>query len=88
MSDYNPNDFINPQQVRSPYTGETVRPTYSTYIHKGNTYEQAHFADPVTGHQIKKGIVSIKSTETGETIADWQSVHASAANTRQSRGQD
>ena len=85
MSDYNPNDFVNPQQVRSPYTGETVRPTYSSYEQNGNTYEQAHFADPVTGHQIKKGLVSIKSIETGETIVDWQTVHTSAANTRQSR---
>ena len=85
MSIYNPNDFVNPQQVRSPYTGEAVRPTYSTYDQNGKTYEQAHFADPVTGHQIKKGLVSIKSTETGETIVDWQTVHTGAQNTTQSR---
>ena len=89
MSDfYNPNDFVNPQQVRSPYTGETVRPTYNNFVQNGKRYEQAVFSDPVTGHQIKKGIVSIKSQETGETIVDWQTVHSNAQNTTQSRSQD
>ena len=87
MNSYNPNDFVNPQQIRSPYTGETVRPTYLTYEQGDKTYEQAVFSDPVTGHQIKKGIVSIKSRETGEIIADWQSVHSGSGNTTQSRQQ-
>tara|TARA_R110000796_G_scaffold41668_8_gene103012 strand:- start:4209 stop:4469 length:261 start_codon:yes stop_codon:yes gene_type:complete len=85
MNDYNPNDFVNPTQVRSPYSGETSRPTISQYDQGGNTYEQAIFTDPVTGHIIKKGITSIKSKETGETIVDWQTVHAAASNTTQSR---
>ena len=50
MSEYNPNDFVNPQQIRSPYTGETVRPTTNSFKHQGKTYEQAVFSDPVTGH--------------------------------------
>lgn len=87
MNHYNPNDFVNPQQIRSPYTGETVRPTYNNYEDGGKTYEQAVFSDPVTGHQIKKGLVSIKSTDTGETLVDWQTVHSNAQNTSQSRPQ-
>jgi hypothetical protein len=87
MNAYNPNDFVNPQQIRSPYTGETVRPVISNYSEAGRTYEQAVFSDPVTGHQIKKGLVSIKSTDTGETLVDWQTVHTSAQNTFQSRNQ-
>lgn len=87
MNDYNPNDFVNPTQVRSPYSGETARPTISQYVQGDKTYEQAIFTDPVTGHMIKKGLTSIKSTETGETIVDWQSVHAAASNTTQSRSQ-
>ena len=79
MSNYNPNDFVNPTQVRSPYTGETARPTYNNYQHEGNTYEQAVFSDPVTGHVIKKGIVSIKDPN-GNVIADFNSVHGKANN--------
>ena len=85
MNDYNPNDFVNPMQVRSPYSGETARPVISQYDQGGNTYEQAIFTDPVTGHIIKKGITSIKSKETGETLVDWQTVHEVASNTTQSR---
>ena len=87
MNDYNPNDFVNPQQVRSPYSGETSRPTISQYDQGGKTFEQAIFTDPVTGHVIKKGLTSIKSTETGETLVDWQTVHAATSNTTQSRSQ-
>jgi hypothetical protein len=82
---YNPNDFVNPQQVRSPFTGETVRPVISKYTDKGKTYEQAVFSDPVTGQMVKKGLLSITSSETGETIADWQTVHSNHNNTFQSR---
>ena len=79
------NQFINPQQIRSPYTGETVRPVYNTYDDNGKTYEQAVLSDPVTGHIIKKGLVSIKDTKTGEIIQDYNSV-LSQSNTTQSRG--
>ena len=88
MNDYNPNDFVNPTQVRSPYTGETARPVISNYDEGGRTYEQAVFADPVTGHVIKKGLLSIKSKDTGETIVDWETVHNAAANTTQSRASE
>lgn len=63
--------FINPQQIRSPYTGETSRPTISNYEQDGKTYEQAVFTDPVTGHIIKKGLISVKDSKTGELIADF-----------------
>jgi len=65
------NEFINPQQVRSPYTGETARPVISNYTQDGKTYEQAVISDPVTGHIIKKGLVSIKDAKTGEVIQDY-----------------
>ena len=77
--------FINPQQIRSPYTGETVRPVYNTYTANGKTYEQAVMSDPVTGHIIKKGLISIKDSKTGEVIQDYNSV-LSQSNTTQSRG--
>ncbi len=78
----NPNDFINPQQIRSPYTGETTRPTYNSYNLNGKTYEQAVFADPVTGHIIKKGLVSIKDTVTGEILADYKNVLGKSVTTQ------
>ena len=84
MSEYNPNDFVNPQQIRSPYTGETVRPTYNSFDHHGKTYEQAVFSDPVTGHQIKKGLVSIKDKD-GNVIADYTSVLGQSVTTQSRR---
>ena len=77
--------FINPQQIRSPFTGETARPVFNSYSVNGKTYEQAIISDPVTGHIIKKGLVSIKDTKTGEIIQDYNSV-LSQSNTTQSRG--
>jgi|TARA_B100000085_G_C18232921_1_gene386681 hypothetical protein len=84
MSEYNPNDFVNPQQIRSPYTGETVRPTYNSYDHQGKTYEQAVFSDPVTGHQIKKGLVSIKDKD-GNVIVDYTSILGQSVTTQSRR---
>ena len=83
MSEYNPNDFVSPQQIRSPYTGETVRPTTNSFQHQGKTYEQAVFSDPVTGHQIKKGLISIKDKD-GNIVADYNSVLSKSV-TQQSR---
>jgi len=82
MSNYNPNDFVNPTQVRSPYTGETATPSYNSFEHQGNTYQQAVFSDPVTGHLIKKGIVSFKDKE-GKIVADYNSVLGSSNNVTQ-----
>ena len=78
------NQFINPQQIRSPYTGETVRPVFNSYDANGKTYEQAVLSDPVTGHIIKKGLVSIKDAKTGEVLQYYNSV-LSQGNTTQSR---
>jgi|TARA_X000001388_G_scaffold74552_1_gene67780 hypothetical protein len=77
-------NFINPQQIRSPYTGETSIPTFNTYDADGKTYEQAVFSDPVTGHIIKKGLVSVKDAKTGELIQDYNSA-LSQSNTTQHR---
>ena len=75
-------NFINPQQIRSPYTGETSIPTFNTYDADGKTYEQAVFSDPVTGHIIKKGLVSIKDAKTGEVIQDYNSVLGQSTTTQ------
>ena len=75
-------NFINPQQIRSPFTGETSIPTFNTYDADGKTYEQAVFSDPVTGHIIKKGLVSIKDAKTGEIIQDYNSVLGQSTTTQ------
>lgn len=75
-------NFINPQQIRSPFTGETSIPTFNTYDADGKTYEQAVFSDPVTGHIIKKGLVSIKDAKTGEVIQDYNSVLGQSTTTQ------
>mgnify|MGYP003635621354 CR=1 FL=1 len=77
-------NFINPQKIRSPYTGETSIPTFNTFDADGKTYEQAIFSDPVTGHIIKKGLISVKDAKTGELIQDYNSA-LSQSNTTQHR---
>ena len=77
--------FINPQQIRSPYTGEAARANFTSYDANGKTYEQAVITDPVTGHVIKKGLVSIKDTKTGEVIQDYNTA-LNQSITTQSRG--
>lgn len=77
--------FINPQQIRSPFTGETARPVISNYTQDGKTYEQAVISDPVTGHIIKKGLVSIKDAKTGEVIQDYNSVIGKSITQQHSR---
>ena len=42
-------------------------------------------SDPVTGHIIKKGLVSIKDAKTGELIQDYKGA-LSQSMTTQSRG--
>lgn len=77
--------FINPHQIRSPFTGETARPVISNYTQDGKTYEQAVISDPVTGHIIKKGLVSIKDAKTGEVIQDYNSVVGKSITQQHSR---
>jgi hypothetical protein len=77
--------FINPQQIRSPYTGEAARANFTSYDADGKTYEQAVITDPVTGHVIKKGLVSIKDKKTGEIIQDYKTA-LNQSTTTQSRG--
>lgn len=87
MNYFNPNEFVNPKQVRSPYTGETAVAKITNYDEGGRTYEQAVFTDPVTGQMIKRGLVSVKNAETGEVIASWDKVYSDHNNTTQSREQ-
>lgn len=63
--------FIEPKKILSPYTGNAVSPKISTYTQDGKTYEQAVYNDPITGHFVKRGIVSIKDAKTGALIQDY-----------------
>jgi hypothetical protein len=64
--------FLEPKNIRSPFTGETVLPRISTHTTDGKTYEQVSYNDPVTGNLIKKGMVSVKDAKTGEVLQDYK----------------
>ena len=63
--------FIEPTKVISPYTGNAVFPKITKFTQDGKTYEQAVYNDPITGHFVKKGIVSIRDAQTGALIQDY-----------------
>lgn len=64
--------FLEPTKIVSPYSGQAVFPTISSHVHDGKRIEQAVYTDPVTGHLIKKGLVSIKDEKSGELLADYK----------------
>lgn len=65
--------FLEPINIRSPFTGETVLPRITTHTTDGKTFEQVSYNDPVTGNLIKKGMVSIRDAKTGEVLQDYKS---------------
>lgn len=74
--------FLEPINIRSPFTGETVLPRITTHTTGGKTYEQVSYNDPVTGNLIKKGMVSIKDASTGNVLQDYKTeLNVSTRNT-------
>jgi hypothetical protein len=73
--------FLEPINIRSPFTGETVLPKITTHTTDGKTFEQVSYNDPVTGNLIKKGMVSIRDAKTGEVLQDYRTqVNSSTRN--------
>jgi hypothetical protein len=77
--------FIEPKNILSPYTGNSVFPKISTYTHDGKTYEQAVYTDPITGHFVKKGLVSIKDAKTGEILQSYEKNQLNSLNNQSYR---
>jgi hypothetical protein len=73
--------FLEPINIRSPFTGETVLPKITTHTTDGKTFEQVSYNDPVTGNLIKKGMVSVRDAKTGEILQDYKTqVNSSTRN--------
>ena len=53
-------DKVNPQPIRSPYTGNLVRPRLRTREYLGKVYTEAHWTCPDSGQYIRKGLVSVE----------------------------
>lgn len=64
--------FIQPTKMISPYSGNAVTPQITSYTHAGKTYEQAVYNDPITGHFVKKGLVSVKDAKTGQVLQSFE----------------
>lgn len=64
--------FIEPKTIQSPYTGNSITPKINSFTQGGKTYEQAIYNDPITGHFVKRGLVSIKDAKTGEVLQSYQ----------------
>jgi hypothetical protein len=53
-------DIVNPQPIRSPFTGNLVRPRLQTREYLGKVYTEAHWTCPDSGQYIRKGLVKVE----------------------------
>ena len=52
-------DIVNPQPIRSPYTGDLIQPRIREREYLGKIYTEAHWICPSTGEFVRKGIVKV-----------------------------
>lgn len=53
-------DFVNPQPIRSPYTGDLIKPRLRTREYLGKIYTEAHWICPNSGQFVRKGLVKVE----------------------------
>lgn len=56
-------DYVNPQPIRSPYTGDLVKPRLRSREYLGKIYTEAHWICPNSGQFIRKGLVSVEDVK-------------------------
>lgn len=56
-------DIVNPQPIRSPYTGHIVRPRLREREYLGKVYTEAQWICPDSGQFIRKGIVKVEDVK-------------------------
>lgn len=56
-------DTVNPQPIRSPYTGDLVKPRIRQREYLGKIYSEAHWICPSTGQFIRKGLISVEDVK-------------------------
>lgn len=59
-------DLVNPQPIRSPYTGNLVRPRIREREYLGKIYHEAHWTCPDSGQYIRKGLVKVEEVKRDE----------------------
>lgn len=60
-------DFVNPQPIRSPYTGDLIRPRLRTREYLGKLYTEAHWICPNSGQFVRKGLVKVEDVKKPDT---------------------
>jgi len=53
-------DTVNPQPIRSPWTGDLIKPRIRTREYLGKIYTEAHWICPSTGEFVRKGLVKVE----------------------------
>ena len=53
-------DIVNPQPIRSPWTGDLIKPRIRTREYMGKIYTEAHWICPNTGEFVRKGLVKVE----------------------------
>ena len=56
-------DFVNPQPIQSPYTGDLIRPRLRTREYLGKLYTEAHWICPNSGQFVRKGLVKVEDVK-------------------------
>jgi hypothetical protein len=53
-------NIVQPKIIKSPISGEPVKPRLRTYIRGQQEITEAEWIDPASGTFIQKGVVSVK----------------------------
>ena len=53
-------DIVNPQPIRSPYTGRYIQPKLRQREYLGKIYTECHWVCPDSGQFVRKGLVKVE----------------------------
>lgn len=59
-------DFVNPQPIRSPFTGDLIQPRLKSREYLGKIYTEAHWICPSSGQFVRKGMVKVEDVKKPE----------------------
>lgn len=63
-------DFVTPQPIMSPWTGDLIKPRLKTREYMGKIYTEAHWICPNTGQFVRKGMVKVEDVVVDDTKQD------------------
>lgn len=56
-------DLIQPKIIKSPISGQPIKPRLKTYVRGDKEITEAEYIDPASGAFVRKGVISVKDIE-------------------------